>query len=72
MTTDEALEKLFSIRGMAKRLNMNVSTFGNLKHNHKTGKATVSLDKKIELLTKEGFVIEKDIDWKEPDELIDN
>ena len=72
LTTDEAIEMLFSIRGMAKKLGMNVSAFGNLKHNYKTGKANVTLDKKIELLTKAGFIKEKDIDWKQPDDLIEN
>ena len=63
MTTDEALTKLFSIRGIYKKMDMSINAFHAMKNSFKTGRYNISLDKKIELLTKAGFVKEQDIEW---------
>ena len=63
MTTDEALTRLFAIKGIYKKVGMSMSSYSALKNNFKTGRYNISLDKKIELLTKAGFVKEQDIIW---------
>jgi len=63
MTTDEALTKLFAIRGIYKKMDISINAFHALKNSFKTGRYNITLDKKIELLTKAGFVKEQDIEW---------
>lgn len=64
MTTDEAFAKMIATKGMAKKLGLSDSTFGSIKYAFRTGKKTVSLDKKIELLQKAGYAIQQDIIWQ--------
>ena len=63
MTTDEALTKLFAIKGIHNQIGMSISTFSALKNSFNTGRYNITLDKKIELLTKAGFVKEQEISW---------
>ena len=63
MTTDEALTKLFSIKGIHNKMDINISTFSALKNSFNTGRYKITLDKKIELLTKAGFMKEQEISW---------
>lgn len=67
MTTNEAFTIMIATKGMARKLGISDSTFGSIKNAFKTGKKTVSLDKKIELLQRAGYSIQQDIIWRKAD-----
>ena len=66
MTTDEAFAKLLNTQFIARELGIKHGTFGSLKNSFFTGRKTVSLDKKVELLKKAGYTIEQEIVWGQP------
>ena len=66
MTTDEAFEKLLNTRGIYKTLGVHRGTVGSMKALLKNDEVKISLDKKIELLKKAGYIMKQDIVWKEP------
>lgn len=70
MTTDEAFDQLLNTRGIYKILELHRGTVGKMKSDLQTGHAKITLDKKIELLEKAGYIKKQDIVWNNPTENI--
>ena len=57
MNIDEAFEQLLKKKNAAKTLGINKSTFSSYKYSLVTGRAIVTLDKKVELLERAGYKV---------------
>ena len=62
MTTELAFEIMIAKRGIYKQLGIAKGTVGKIRYDLKHGK-TISINQKISLLQKAGFVIIQDLRW---------
>lgn len=63
MTTELAFRIMISSRGIYKKLAVTKGTVARWRHNIKTGSGSISLDRKVDLLKKAGFILKQEMRW---------
>lgn len=63
LTTDEAFKEMINTRGIYKRLGIHEGTVRRMRSDMRAGIKNITLDKKVELLTKAGFPMVQEMRW---------
>ena len=64
MSTAKAFEKMINTRAIHRKLGIDSQQVRNYRNVLKTGLTNISLDKKIELLEKAGYMVLQEMEWE--------